>query len=288
MFNTYIINKQNYDLLNRMNMNNILMVGGKVVNEYKIISSKDKAIILKNYDEIVSGEKKCTSYPRKQIELATSGMYINDEERKEKSIKDLCSQIENAQKEKKEPFVHDDSLTAWGNDAVNRYGLTVGDIINMKFGDKIEVIMFDRNVGDYISEKKAGSNYDPKKQGMTYATYIHGEGLTGLLHMHDIGVVHAPFIWEINRKAIGDNIFWGPIEGCNDMCGKSNKSVKKSINKSDKKPIDIYKLDKNIKVGWRGPAILMSDAKKYLPKHVVHYDTWWDDYLPFKEHNLSK
>ena len=47
------------------------------------------------------------------------------------------------------------------------------------------------------------------------------------------------------------------------------------------------KLDPRIKVGWRGPAIKMSDLNK-MPKKYRHYDTWWDDYLPNRKHNYLK
>jgi hypothetical protein len=283
MLNMYINNKKKYMLLNEMTMNEKLsMTGGrgdknKISDNYKIIDNKEKSLILKKYDEIVSGDKKCTSYPRKEVDFAVSGIFINKEERGKKTTSELCGQIQETYDEGKDPYVHDDSLTAWGNYAAVRYGLTVGDIIKMKFGDKIDVIIFDRNVGDYTDGKKAGSKYEPKKEGCVYATYIHGEGITGILNMYDIGVVHAPFTWEINRKAIGDNMFWGPIDGCSNSCSKNRK-----------KPINIYKINHNIKVGWRGPTILMSDAKKHLPKYVVHYDTWWDDYLPFKNMDLTK
>ena len=85
--------------------------------------------------------------------------------------------------------------------------------------------------------------------------------------MHDIGVVHECFQWEINSVSLGGP-FWCPID-----CAK-NKT-------------DIKKLNPKIKVGWRGPAIKLSDAKK-LPKYVVHYDTWWDDYLPWRTHDFLK
>lgn len=285
MFNTYAENKRSYDLLKSMTNEiitnvSIPMVGGnqKTIKN-NIISDKEKETILKKYNEIVSGDKKCTSYPRDKIEIAASGMYINENERKSKTSAELCSQIKEAHDEKHEPFIHNDSLTAWGNEAVARFGLTVGDIMKMKFGDKIEIIMFDRNVGEY-TDAEAGDKYDPKKEGCTNATYIHGEGLTGILNMPSSGIALVPFTWEINREAIGDNIFWGPINGCDCRCGVCSKTKKE--------PININKLDKNIKVGWRGPAILMSDAKKYLPDKVKHYDTWWDDYMPFKKDNLSK
>lgn len=266
MLDTYLINKRDYNILHTM------IGGSSPVHKYKIITTQEKDTILKNYNTITKGKNKCTSYPRKTVELAASGMYINKDERKEKSIKELCYQIDDAHKEDKEPFVHNDSMTTWGNEAVIRYGLTVGQIMKMKFGDKIDVILFDRNMGEYVPEKiKAGDKYDPKKIGCSYGTYIHGEGLTGILNMKDVGAL-APFTWEINKAALGAKMFWGPIDGCNSP-------------KTDNK-INIYKLNKNIKVGWRGPAILMSDAK-HLPNHVTHYDTWWDDYLPYKQDNLS-
>lgn len=56
---------------------------------------------------------------------------------------------------------------------------------------------------------------------------------------------------------------------------------------STKKKIDFNKLDRNIKVGWRGPAILLSDAKKYMPAKVTHYGTWWDDYATFKYNDYT-
>ena len=285
MSNTYIDNKKSYKLLKNISLTNATndnndnkLIGGASKQSFQIISDKEKNQILKDYNEIVSGDKKCTSYPRKQIESAASGIYINENERKGKKDAELCDQIKEAHQEKKDPFVHNDSITAWGNEAVKKYGLTVGDIMKLKFGDKIEVIMFDRNIGDYTSEKKEGNKYDPKKEGCTYATYIHGEGLTGILDMYDIGVVHAPFIWEVNLEALGEKTFWGPIDF--DKCAGCPKKDK------SKKQINIYEMDKNIKVGWRGPAVLMSNAKKYLPNLVVHYDTWWDDYMPFNKNSL--
>jgi len=270
MLDTYLDNKRDYKLL----LHTMTGGGSSSVYKYKIITTQEKDTILKNYKTITEGKNKCTSYPRKTVELAVSGMYIRKNERKKKSIKELCYEIDDAHKENKEPFVHNDSMTAWGNEAAIKYGLTVGQIMKMKFGDKIDVILFDRNIGEYVPGKKAGDTYDPTKIGCSYGTYIHGEGLTGILNMKDVGVL-APFTWEINKAALGDKMFWGPIDGCDSNSSKNDK-------------INIYKLDKNIKVGWRGPAILMSDAAKHLPKSVTHYDTWWDDYLPYKQDDLSK
>ena len=264
------------------------------VIKHKIMTNEEKNEMLKIYNEIVNNdnEKKCVSYPHNKIEKAISGIYIKKNERKNRikkknGIKELCYEIQEAHNENNEPFVHDDSLTAWGNDAVARYGLTIGDILNMKFGESMKVIMFDRNIGDYTHGNKKGYIYDPKKDGCTYATYIHGNDLTGILNMYDAGVIHAPFTWEINISALKgkSDIFWGPLDGCCD--GWCDSYFDKKKGEKDKKPIRIQDLDPNIKVGWRGPSIRLSDAEKYLPDRVVHYDTWWDDYMPFKESDLT-
>ena len=107
---------------------------------------------------------------------------------------------------------------------------------------------------------------------MTYGTYTHKDGLTGKLNFEEIGVIHNPFVWEINAKALGkNNYFWCPICSANGVT-KNNY---------------LEKLDKNIYVGWRGPAIKSSNTK-YLPKRVTHYDTWWDDYAPLRYNNYLK
>jgi len=156
----------------------------------------------------------------------------------------------------------------------------------MKFGDRMDVIIMDRNVGDYMHGIKKGTKYDPKKRGMTFATYIHGEHLNGILKMHDAGVVHENFQWQINSKALGGP-FWCPInctrpKPCKIKPGQRSCRIIKE--QADYQMIK--KLDPRTKVGWRGPAIRLEDAKKFMPKNVVHYSTWWDDYMPFRTHNF--
>lgn len=151
--------------------------------------------------------------------------------------------------------------------AVSRFGLCIRDIVNMKFGEKKKVILMDRNVGDYIGDLKG--SFDPAEVGFSYGTYIHGENLTGLLSFDDVGVIHAPFTWEINLAALGpDFLYWGPLDS--ECCG--SKGVK------------IQDLDPNILVGWRGPAIWRFHLAD-LPKKIRIYDTWWDDYGVSKYHN---
>lgn len=118
----------------------------------------------------------------------------------------------------------------------------------------------DRNVGDYTHGQDEDV-FDPAKEGFSYGTYIHGQELTGILQF-DIGVVHAPFTWEINARALGPQYtYWAPV-----TCGQCNTE---DIRERD--------LDGDVFVGWRGPAISI-DKLPYLPTKIQLYRTWWDDY----------
>lgn len=97
--------------------------------------------------------------------------------------------------------------------------------------------------------------YDPTKTGLTYATYIHGEQLTGILRFTD--TILTPFTWELNSAALGNKSFWSRV--------KLTKNINGQIN-----------------VGWKGSAIRLSDAKKHIPSKITHYGTYWDDYGMFR------
>ena len=223
---------------------------------------------MKDFKTITTSSKPCKSFPSKTIESASFGIELNEFRKKNKSKTALCAAINKIKEENGDPipFVHEDSLTAWANQGIEKFGLTVGDIMGMKFGETMEVILMDRNSGgECMPEKiKIGSKFMPTKIGFSYATYIHGENLSGILKFDFTEEVHAPFTWEINRAAVGDKNFWGPFNYCERGCGKESK-------------LQVSDLDPKILVGWRGPSIRMSDAKKYLPQYAVKYDTWWDD-----------
>ena len=145
----------------------------------------------------------------------------------------------------------------------------------MKSCQKMKVILFNRNVGDYMHGTARGKKYDPRKMGCSYGIYTHTKDLTGKLEMFETGldsdmrpgkdiVTHDPFEWEINKIALGDNNwFWGPIPD----------------------DISMESLNPKIKVGWRGPSIDMKDAKN-LPKYVVHYGDCTNDYSPWLTGNM--
>lgn len=238
-------------------------LGGK---KFTLLTEKEKKDIMEKYNTIIDGNKSCMKYPKKYVEDASKGMYLNEDHLSNKSQKSLCHNIKDVKKRESIPFVHNDSLTAWCHQAVINHGLEVGDILKMKFGDKMDVILIDRNVGEHTSVTKKGTKYDPTKDGLVYGTYIHSEDLCGILEDND-GFIHTPFKWEINGASLGkDYCFWQPIPD----------------------EIDIKKLNPKIKVGWRGPSLRKIDAIKYLPRQVTHYNDWWNDYVPFKYNDFLK
>lgn len=243
-----------------------------------MFSQKEKEEILNTFnyikDGIINENKSMDFFTKEEIQLASKGMYLKCGGN---SLKHKWESIKDAIKKQIDPIVHEDSLTAYVNIATEKYGLTVGDITNMKFGDKLDIIFFDRNIGDYAHHVAKGSTIDPRKEGLTYATYIHGDSLSGILKFKETGIIHAPFNWEINIASLGSKMFWGPL-GCHfdksdETCCCGNKYYKQ-----------IQKLDPKILVGWRGPCIKASDAEN-LNNNVIHYDTWFDDYAPMRYQN---
>lgn len=167
---------------------------------------------------------------------------------------------------------HIDSLTMILNNVIEERALKISDIKKLKKGEKIKVILLDRNIGDYISSEKKGKKISTIKYLKEFhlAEYIQNEdyGLTGKL-IHTLGGTEGGcydnWTWEINIRKWDKDMYWGPI----DCLGKNKK------------------IPENTKVGWRGPSILLEDLK-YMPKYFKHYDICADDYFPKRNYDLTK
>lgn len=225
--------------------------------KYVLLSDEERKRIMKDYTDIVEGDKDYKSYSLEKLCSATRGMYLKKSHKYAKE--ELIEVITDCYSNKEYPIAHEDSMTAWGNQAVEQHGLNIQDILNMKPGERMNIILMDRNVGDYTDTLKPGTKYDPLENGFSYATYIHAQCITGTLIFTDLNITRQNFTWELNALD-SEELFWGPI--------------------SDN--YDISKYDPEIKIGWRGPAIKVTDAIKYMPRTITHYGTWYDDYLSFK------
>jgi hypothetical protein len=231
------------------------------MRKFVLFTESNKKKILRDFYDIVNDKQAIKKYPIEKFVSALAGTFNNGSNPTKKR---MYQNIMDIHRENRSPIIKEDSFTAWVNQATEQYGLEVRDILAMKFGQKMKVMLFDRNLGEHFGKHKVGDKIRPQKEGCTYAEYIHGEGLTGMLNMHEVGVVHAPFTWEINGGCEG--FFWGPF--CeNDF--------------------DITKLNPRTKVGWRGPCIDATDIK-FLPKTITFYDTWWDDFCPYRHRNYFK
>jgi len=226
-----------------------------------MFTNKEIKSIMKDYNDIINDKNALKNFGIKKFINATRGMYLQPEiyTNEQKYKKELYYEILYTFRDDQYPIVHNDSLTTWGNLAAEQYGLEIRDILRMKPGQKMKVILMDRNSGESLSTLSIGKKFNPRKIGFTYGIYTHTKGLSGVLDMYDIGI-HECFEWEINRT---DKCYWGPIPK-----GKTYKDY-----------------DPKTKVGWRGPAIDFVDAK-FLPKNCKYYDTWWDDYVPHRYLNL--
>ena len=233
-----------------------------MTNNFRLFTPDEELLILEDFIDIAQSDKKnALKYPIEKFINATKGMYL-DNNRGDKKVKKNVMYLEilDTYNSDNIPMVRPDSITAWGNQAAIQFGLEIRDIVGLKTGDKLRLIFMDRNVGDYNYGKKKGDKCDPLKEGFTYATYKHDKNLNGSLKWDYIDELVC-FEWEVNYPC--KECFWGPIP--------------KNMTHKD--------YDPRTKVGWRGPAIDINNCK-YLPKYYVHYDTWWDDYLPFKYKNF--
>jgi hypothetical protein len=246
-------------------------------NNFIMFTEQQRKDIMKSYQDIINNKITCRKQNSEKVKEGSKGMHIYP------TIKDnqnaLCDNIERAKKEKKHPIVHEDSMTSWCNQAAEQYGLEIRDILKLKEGDQLKVILMDRNIGDYTHGTKKGTKIDPRKRGLVYGLYTHHKKLCGEMKFYengnDVGTdkhyLDRKFMWEINSAGCS-SCFWNVVPYSKTKSGKA-------------KFIDITELDPKTKVGFRGPSIEFKDAK-YLPKKVKHYGTWWDDYSPFRTHNF--
>lgn len=239
--------------------------GGK----YSLYTNEEKQEILDNYNKVVKAN--FTNVPHNVLLGAVKGLFLEDK----KTDKELYNQLKEIHDNKDVPLIKDDSLSAWCNIATELYGLKVKDILNLEKGDKIDVVLFDRNVGDYMDGVvKKGQKYNPLR-GVSKGKYTHDKNLQGTLQFYQ-GELLNNFEWELNVGSLGRKYFWGPYNNCLTTCNKECEQKCNPVTSEQLKDIN-----KEILVGWRGPAILKSNINK-LPKKVTQYDTWYDDYAPYK------
>ena len=124
-------------------------------NNYRLFTPNEELLILEDFIDIAQSDKKTAlKYPIEKFINATKGMYLkeNRETRIKKNV--MYLEILDIYNSDNIPMVRPDSITAWGNQAATEFGLEIRDIIGLKPGHKLKLILMDRNVGEYNQGKK--------------------------------------------------------------------------------------------------------------------------------------
>jgi hypothetical protein len=142
----------------------------------------------------------------------------------------------------------------WVN-SIRNFHLTAKQINQLPEGSETRIVCFDRNFCDYLfwCKLKEGVRYKPASilNGKNYTfVYKHGSGLKG----------QAKWLYEGSKKEKFSNFefdveykprHWYPLK---------NRVLGCSVHK-DKITTDLEYVEKDVRVGWRGPCILETDVK---------------------------
>lgn len=221
--------------------------------------------------------KSKTNIPKKvpvtdeELRVAASGILLDEDQVYDLSRNKLFIMLKDAYANDSEPGIHHDSITNIANQSAEAFGLTIADIQAMKPGETMDVIFFDRNVGDYLDGELERGERLPLisgvKRAASFAKYTHGnDNLMGKIDFVNYGEVNDQFQWELNRARAVRPGYWGPLQ--------------KNESWSDFHP--------NTHVGWRGPAVRVSDLKKLKLKYMKHYGNYWNDYGVVREYDLTE
>jgi hypothetical protein len=148
----------------------------------------------------------------------------------------------------------------WIGRASQKY-LTIGDIVKLKKGSKLTLLLLDRNVGDRVATRVPPFQlytpayfFRPQR-----AVYTHDHDLTGTL---DFDGEEGVFTFDVNYKPR----HWYPLNKDGVLPAKDNQTRRPLLGKATH-----YKtMSKKTHVGMRGPIVLWSKLKT-MPKVFTPY-----------------
>ena len=136
-------------------------------------------------------------------------------------------------------------LEQWENIS-SEYHLTIYNIQGLKPGDKIDVLILDRNVMDIVCDiNEADVLYPPNEFfRQNRHTYTHGEGLQGILHLHYGNTEEDTILVDFEFDLLTEEGVWLPLK--DEKLGDNHWSS----------------FPATTKVGWRGPMVKWDDVDK--------------------------
>ena len=153
-------------------------------------------------------------------------------------------------------------LAAWTKKAKEKW-LTIADISKLRKGDKLEVVLLDRNITDTVTA--AGIKTNKLYTAATFfkgsrAIYEHKDGLQGCLTLMDDNIVLDPFEFHVEIENRND---WYPLrDGA--LPAKDPQGFLKLLGKRT----PWTAMDTATHVGYRGPMILWPAVKKGPPVYL--------------------
>jgi len=152
------------------------------------------------------------------------------------------------------------SLDDWLDANSDMHGLRISDIVKLKKGNKLDVLVVDRNFYDFIMEKASGR---PKKATTLLApqrgTYTHNKNLEGSLTIHypsgDISVNDGNFEFEVLVK---EAEMWYPL-----MRGKLDETL--SQGRVRPRWVPWSNLPESTHIGYRGYMLPWAVVRRAPP-----------------------
>lgn len=178
-----------------------------------------------------------------------------------KSLKTYKSYLEDFYcTEKKVPKnIQGFEVNKWMN-RIRRHYLRISDVLKMKKGDKIKLLVLDRNVNDVTSKNKTNKelvSYTPKHFfRKNFAVYTHNSGLKGTIKYFNMDLMVFQFEIEYQKN------HWYPLNN-NGKLGKKDRHGYADF--KDKAGLHYSEFPKTTPIGFRGPMIKYSILKD-LPK----------------------
>ena len=172
------------------------------------------------------------------------------------------SEFSHACKRSKEKIKGQLDLFEW-IDHVRKYWLTIADVQNMKHGEKLKVVLLDRNVSDRFNGKTGNKLIRPEKSALDIATYTHVHDMQGelVIDYKSKPIVLNSFEYHVEYEK-GE---WYPLSN-GVLPAKDSQFGTALLGKTT----TWKEMPATTPVGFRGPMVRYSDLKKMPMFYVFH------------------
>ena len=148
-------------------------------------------------------------------------------------------------------------------DHIRNFWLTIADIKKMKHGEKLKVVLLDRNVSDRFNGEKGNKLMRPEKSSLEISTYTHDHDMQGelVIDYKPNPIVLNSFEFHVEYKK-GE---WYPLSN-GVLPAKDSQFGSVLLGKKT----SWKEMPATTHVGFRGPMVRYSDLNKMPMFYVYH------------------